>query len=193
MKVAILDYEAGNVQSLGFALNRLGVEAEVTDKHEVISSADKVIFPGVGHARHAMSKLKEHNLDTLIPSLKQPVLGICVGMQLMCTHTEEDNTLGLGIFDTVVKKFVVPHFKVPHMGWNNLSHFNSEIIPKSEREYAYFVHSYFAEINEHTSSRCTYGVQFSASLEKDNFHACQFHPEKSGKFGRLILQNFLNL
>lgn len=193
MKVALLDYEAGNVRSLTFALNRLGINPILTDKHEEILSADKVIFPGVGHAKFAMQNLQKHGLHTLIPSLIQPVLGVCVGMQLMCTSTEEENTQGLGIFEVEVKRFNIPQFKVPHMGWNKLSQVNSAIVPSEEESYAYFVHSYYAEMCADTSASTIYGVQFSASLEKDNFYACQFHPEKSSKLGANILQNFLAL
>jgi glutamine amidotransferase len=191
MKVAIIDYGSGNVFSVESAIKRLGGEAILTANQEVINSADKVIFPGVGHAKYAMEQLKSSNLDVLIPALKQPVLGICLGMQLMCDFTEEGNVNGLNIFkDIKVKKFEdVP--KIPHIGWNSLK--NGVGIFENCTSDVYFVHSYFVELNKFTSLETDYGQTFSAALQKDNFYACQFHPEKSGKVGETILSNFIKL
>lgn len=189
MKTAIIDYGSGNVFSVSAALKRLGVEPVITCDEEIIKSADSVIFPGVGHAKFAMQQIKEKQLDLLIPRLKQPVLGICLGMQLMCEWTEEGNVTGLGIFErTKVLRFTDAP-KVPHMGWNKLG-YGKSVVQDCESE-VYFVHSYFVEVNEYTTSVVEYGSRFSASMQKDNFFACQFHPEKSGKQGEQILANFL--
>ena len=191
--IAIIDYDAGNVKSVQNALKKLGFEAEITSDIETIKNADKVIFPGVGEASSAMKKLKERGLDTIIPNLKQPVLGICLGMQLMCNASEEGNTKALGIFDCEVKLFPNSDI-VPHMGWNNVSEMKGKLLENiSATDNFYFVHSYYAEIGENTSSVCDYITPFSATLEKDNFYAAQFHPEKSGDAGFKLLENFLNV
>jgi imidazole glycerol-phosphate synthase subunit HisH len=199
MRIAIIKYNAGNIESVYNALKRLGVEAEVTADPDKIKGADKVIFPGVGEASSTMEYLREHQLDELIVSLKQPVLGICLGLQLMCSSSEEGNTTCLGIFQEKVKLFV-PHqgeefvTKVPHMGWNSISDLRTGLFSENmENSYVYFVHSYFAGLGEHTAATCNYIVPFSAALKKDNFYATQFHPEKSGTTGAAILQNFINL
>lgn len=191
MKVAIIDYGSGNVFSVQSALNKLGVNPIITKEKKEIESADAVIFPGVGHAKFAMKQLQKTGLDELIPHLKQPVLGICLGMQLMCESTEEGDVKGLNIFDGVkVLKFKdVP--KVPHMGWNELS--GGKGIFQNLESDVYFVHSYYVESSPYTVSKTYYGSGFSSSLMKDNFYACQFHPEKSGKAGEEILKNFLAL
>jgi imidazole glycerol-phosphate synthase subunit HisH len=191
MKIALIKYNAGNIQSVIYALNRLGIEPLLTDNHDEIRSADKVIFPGVGEASSAMRSLKSQNLDQLIPTLKQPVLGICVGQQLLCRYSEENDTHCLGVFDLDVKRFPNEGQKVPQIGWNNLHTFKGKLFEGiSEESYVYFVHSYYSEVSEHTAAQATYGVPFSAGLEKDNFYAVQFHPEKSSKIGSKILQNF---
>lgn len=191
--IAIIKYNGGNVNSVQNALNRLGAESIITDDFELISKADKVIFPGVGEASSTMKSLKERGLDKLIPALKQPVLGICLGMQLMCKNNEEGNTLGMGIFDINVKKFPAKDI-VPHMGWNIISGLNSGLFSGVEEESdVYFVHSYYCELSENTTSVCDYILPFSASLQRDNFYAIQFHPEKSGKIGSQLLENFLKL
>lgn len=193
MKVAIVKYNAGNIRSVDFALKRLGVEASITDNHEVLSGADKVIFPGVGEASTTMKYLKERELDSLLRNLKQPVLGICLGLQLMCTASEEGDTECIGIFDLKVRKFE-PILKVPHMGWNSLNGIQGRLIPRElEGRYAYFVHSYFAPVCDQTSAVADYINPFSAALERDNFYATQFHPEKSGSVGEGILKSFLEL
>jgi len=193
MKVAIVKYNAGNIRSVDFALKRLGVEASITDNHEVLSGADKVIFPGVGEASTTMKYLKERELDSLLRNLKQPVLGICLGLQLMCTASEEGDTECIGIFDLKVRKFE-PILKVPHMGWNSLNGIQGRLIPRElEGRYAYFVHSYFAPVCDQTSAVADYINPFSAALERDNFYATQFHPEKSGRVGEGILKSFLEL
>lgn len=190
--IAIIDYDAGNVKSVQNALKKLGFEAVITSDVEMIKKAEKVIFPGVGEASSAMKKLKERGLDVLIPTLKQPVLGICLGMQLMCNFSEEGNTKALGIFDCEVKLFPNSDI-VPHMGWNNVLEINGKLLEKiKETDNFYFVHSYYATICENTSSVCDYITNFSATLEKDNFYAAQFHPEKSGDSGFKLLENFLN-
>ena len=191
--IAIIDYDAGNVKSVQNALKKLGFEAVITSNIETIKNADKVIFPGVGEASSAMKKLQERGLDAVIPNLKQPVLGICLGMQLMCNASEEGNTKALGIFDCEVKLFPNSDI-VPHMGWNNVSEMKGKLLENiSDTDNFYFVHSYYAEICENTSSVCDYITPFSATLEKDNFFAAQFHPEKSGDVGFKLLENFLNL
>lgn len=191
--IAIIKYNGGNVNSVQNALNRLNVDSVITDDPGQILNADKVIFPGVGEASSTMRLLKEKGLDKLIPTLKQPVLGICLGMQLMCKGNEEGNTEGLGIFDIKVKRFP-PLELVPHMGWNTVSEQNSGLFSGIEPEDdVYFVHSYYCELSEFTTSVCDYILPFSASLQKDNFYATQFHPEKSGSVGSKILTNFINL
>lgn len=191
--IAILKYNGGNVSSVQNALNRLGAESIITDDFDLIRKADKVIFPGVGEASSTMKILKEKGLDQLIPSLKQPVLGICLGMQLMCKSNEEGNTVGMGIFDCNVKKFP-PLDLVPHMGWNTVSDLKSSLFSEiPEEDDLYFVHSFYCELSENTTSVCDYILPFSASLQKDNFFATQFHPEKSGKVGNKILENFLKI
>lgn len=193
MSVVIINYNAGNVQSVTYALQRLGVEPVLSDDPEVIRSADKVIFPGVGEASTAMRFLKERRLDEVIKSLKQPVFGVCLGLQLMCKHSEENNTDCLGIFDVEVKKFE-PKLKVPQMGWNSLEKMNSPLFDGLQSEpYVYYVHSYYAELSEWTVAETEYVNRFSAALQKDNFYALQAHPEKSGKVGEKILENFLNI
>ncbi|MEZ7508154.1 imidazole glycerol phosphate synthase subunit HisH [Cloacibacterium sp. Arc13] len=191
--IAIIDYDAGNVKSVQNALKKLGFDAEITSDIETIKNAEKVIFPGVGEASSAMKKLQERGLDAVIPNLKQPVLGICLGMQLMCNSSEEGNTNALGIFDCEVKLFPNSDI-VPHMGWNNVSEIKGKLLKNiSETDNFYFVHSFYATICKNTSSVCDYITPFSATLEKDNFYAAQFHPEKSGDAGFKLLENFLNL
>lgn len=191
--IAIIKYNAGNVNSVQNALKRLNVQSIVTDDADLIRKADKVIFPGVGEASSTMKLLKEKGLDELIPTLKQPVLGICLGMQLMCKYSEEGNTKGLGIFDIEVKKFPANDV-VPHMGWNTLSDFTSDLFSGiTADDDVYFVHSFYCELSENTTSVCNYILPFSASLQKDNFYAVQFHPEKSGDVGSRLLENFLKL
>jgi glutamine amidotransferase len=193
MNVAIIKYNAGNIHSVRLALNRLGVEPIVSDNPEIIAQADKVIFPGVGEASSALDYLTKKKIVSLLPTLKQPVLGICLGLQLMCRHTEENNTPCLGIFNVDVKKFP-PRDKIPHMGWNTIFNFNSELFKDIKKNsYVYFVHSYFAQLDQNTSANTEYIVTFSSALQKDNFYAVQFHPEKSGKVGERILNNFLSL
>lgn len=199
MKVVIIKYNAGNIRSVDFALQRLGVSALITGDHDEIRSADRVIFPGVGEASTTMSYLKQHKLDTLICNLRQPVLGVCLGLQLMCSYSEENDTECLGIFPEKVKKFVLQpedstSFKVPHMGWNSISGLKTSLFNHtSEEEYFYFVHSYYATTGTYTAATCNYLVPFSAALQRDNFYATQFHPEKSGKTGVRIIENFINL
>lgn len=193
MKIAIIKYNAGNIMSVEFALKRIGVVCEVTDDFEKIKSADKVIFPGVGEASSTMAYLKNKKLDILIKNLKQPVLGICLGLQLMCKNSEEGETECLGIFREKVKLFE-PKLKVPHMGWNTLSKLKSELFsPELENQYVYFVHSYYAETGPDTIGLTEYIVPFSAALHTGNFFATQFHPEKSGEVGAKILKNFAEL
>lgn len=196
MKIAIVQYNAGNIQSVLYALERIGVAALVTDNAEQIQKADKVIFPGVGEASTAMQYLHERNLDSLIRSLKQPVLGICLGMQLMCAHSEENNTHCLGIFNNRVRYFVpeIANCKVPQMGWNNITQLKTNLFQDiPENSYAYFVHGYYAELSEDTIATTHYIKEYSSALQKDNFYGVQFHPEKSAAIGEQILQNFLNL
>ena len=193
MKTAIIDYGAGNVQSVLFALERLGFEGIVTNDWNTIKSADKVIFPGVGEASSAMKMLADSGLDVLIPTLKQPVLGICLGMQLMCKHSEEGNTNGLGIFDVNVVKFS-QEVKVPQMGWNTIYNLKSPLFDGiKENEFMYLVHSYYAPLSENTIANTNYELEYSTALQRDNFFGVQFHPEKSGVFGEQILKNFLQL
>ncbi|PKF76005.1 imidazole glycerol phosphate synthase subunit HisH [Chryseobacterium sp. PMSZPI] len=191
--IAIIKYNGGNVSSVQNALNRLNVDSIITDDPKQILKADKVIFPGVGEASSTMKLLKEKKLDVLIPTLQQPVLGICLGMQLMCKKNEEGNTEGMGIFDINVRKFPSEDI-VPHMGWNTVSNQNSSLFSGIEQEDdVYFVHSYYCELSDFTTSVCDYILPFSASLQKDNFYAVQFHPEKSGQVGNQLLKNFINL
>ena len=199
MNIVIIKYNAGNIESVNNALNRLGVNAEITANHDKIRNADKVIFPGVGEASTTMAYLRKQKLDKLIISLKQPVLGICLGLQLMCSHSEENDTECLGIFDEKVKRFIPNQgeefiTKVPHMGWNSIYNLKSELFSDvAEKEYVYFVHSYYAEKSEHTIATGNYINSFSAALHKDNFYATQFHPEKSGSVGAKILDHFLKI
>jgi len=201
MNIAIIKYNAGNVQSVLYVLQRLGIDAAVTDDHEEIMKADKIIFPGVGNAASAMQYLRKNNLDKLIISLKQPVLGICLGLQLMCKASEEGNTECIGIFDVDVKKFknlnkknqAVP-FKVPHMGWNNIYDLRSKLFRDvKENTYVYFVHSYYATLSQHTIATTDYILPFSAAIHRDNFYGVQFHSEKSAEAGVQIISNFLNI
>lgn len=195
MKTVIIKYNAGNVQSVMYALDRIGVDYLYTDDEAEIRSADKVIFPGVGEASTTMTYLREKGLDKIIPSLKQPVLGTCVGMQLMCRFSEENNTTCMGIFEVDVKRFpATPGIKVPHMGWNNITNYQSKLTQDLiDNAYVYFVHSYAAPVCEYTVATCDYINPFSAMLHKDNFYAAQFHCEISGDVGQKILENFLKL
>jgi len=194
MKVILLKYNAGNIQSVSYALERLGVDFEITDDVETIQAADKVIFPGVGEASTTMAYLKNNKLDQVIRDLKQPVLGICLGMQLMCKHSEENDTPCLGIFDEGVRKFQAStEFKVPHMGWNNLTLTDSWPEKTLENSSVYFVHSYYVPVNQFTTAVSDYIVPFSAAMKKDNFYAVQFHPEKSAQAGEQILKSFLEV
>lgn len=213
MKIVIVKYNAGNIQSVLYALERIGVAAIVTDDHAEIRSADKVIFPGVGEASTAMQYLKQRNLDSLIKSLTQPVFGICLGMQLMCAHSEENNTPCMGIFEEQVKRFNINEqaadinyitvsskqerqaaLKIPQIGWNTISHLSTGLFRHvSEDSYIYLVHSYYAALGEHTIARTNYIQSYSAALNKSNFYGVQFHPEKSAATGEQILKNFLNL
>lgn len=196
MKVAIIKYNAGNIYSVDHALKRLGINAVITADHQQLLSADKVIFPGVGEAASTMHYLKQTGLDNVIRSLRQPVLGICLGMQLLCTHSEEGDVHGLGIFDVNIKRFQPQdrHDKVPHMGWNTLKETRGKLFEGfGHEEFVYFVHSYYAPICMHTIAQTDYILPFSAALQKENFYATQFHPEKSGSIGERILQNFLNI
>ncbi len=197
---AIIKYNAGNIQSVLFALERLGAEAIWTDDPEVLRRADRVIFPGVGEASSAMHYLRERGLDDVIRSLQQPVLGICLGLQLFCRHSEEHNTDCLGIFDLAVRRFpaTLPNaaepLKVPHMGWNTLHDLHGPLFEQvAEEEFVYFVHSFYAEKSPAGVATTDYGVTFSSALQRDNFYAVQFHPEKSGEAGQRILQNFLRI
>ena len=194
MKTVIIKYNAGNIRSVLFALERIGVNAVVTDNPDEIRAADRVIFPGVGEASSAMQYLKERQLDTLICSLTQPVLGICLGMQLLCAHSEERDTSCLGIFDETVKRFPQTDLKVPQIGWNNLSELKSSIFEGvPENAYMYFVHGYYVGICDKTIAITDYTLKYSSALHKDNFYAVQFHPEKSGEVGQQILENFVRL
>ncbi|MEP6682734.1 MAG: imidazole glycerol phosphate synthase subunit HisH [Parafilimonas sp.] len=193
MKIVIIKYNAGNVCSVEFGLQRLGVNAVVTDNAEEILSADKIIFPGVGAAGFAMDYLRKKKLDALIKNCTQPFLGICLGMQLLCKYSEEDDTECIGVFDESVKKFE-GEIKVPQMGWNNIYDLQQPLFKGlNENEFVYFVHSYYVEKTEHTTATANYGLEYSAALQKNNFFAVQFHPEKSGKEGEKILKNFVEL
>jgi imidazole glycerol-phosphate synthase subunit HisH len=194
MKIAVVKYNAGNIQSLSFALERLGLDFKVTGDAEEIIKADKVIFPGVGEASTTMKYLREHKLDQVIKDLKQPVFGICLGMQLLCKHSEENNTTCLGIFDEDVKRFIPKNNeKVPHMGWNTLRVKDTWLDPALEDLHAYFVHSFYVPLSKYTSAETNYIIPFSSGLRKNNFYAVQFHPEKSAKAGELVLQSFLKI
>jgi glutamine amidotransferase len=196
MKLAIIKYNAGNIQSVLTALERLGVQGEVTDDKEKISTADKVIFPGVGEASSAMASLRQNGLDDVIKELKQPVLAICVGMQLLCKHSEENNTDCLGIVPVEVKKFVTgaETIKIPQVGWNTIYDLKSDLFRQvPENSYIYNVHSYYADNSEYTIARCHYGVEYAAAVKKDNFYGVQFHTEKSAENGDKIIKNFLEL
>ena len=193
MKLVILDYGVGNIKSIQFAFNRLGVTAVLSNDVEEIKAADKIIFPGVGEASSAMDKLRCAGLVDVIKQLKQPVLGICLGMQLMCNRTEEGQTKGLGIFNVAVKRFSTS-VKVPQMGWNTITNLKSRLFENiSNKEYMYLVHSYYVEENKNAIATTDYEFLYASAIQKDNFYGVQFHPEKSGKSGEKILQNFLNL
>lgn len=193
MNIVIIKYNAGNIGSVANALARIGIEARITDSHEEIKAAEKVIFPGVGEASTTMEYLRKTGLDSLIPGLRQPVLGICLGMQLMCKHSEEGDTPGLGIFGERVRKFGAG-LKVPHMGWNSIQAGPDKLLEGLiDPAYFYFVHSYYCETGPDTKAFCDYGIPFSAYLQRDNFYAVQFHPEKSGPLGSILLKNFINL
>ncbi len=193
MKVAVIDYNAGNTRSVFYALQRLGIETAFTDRAEEIRKSDKVIFPGVGEANSTMAYLKTKGLDLVIKSLTQPVLGICLGMQLLCKYSEENDTSCLGLIDVPVKRFnSVNGEKVPHMGWNKISDLNSNLFdPGLEGQFVYFVHSFFVPVCDFTIAQCDYINPFSAAIKKDNFYATQFHPEKSGPIGAEVLNQFL--
>jgi glutamine amidotransferase len=193
MKIVIINYGAGNIQSIMFAIERLGYKAVLSNNPDEIKAADKVIFPGVGEASYAMKMLQESGLDTLIPTLKQPVFGICLGMQLMCNYSEEGDTKGLGIFDVDVVKFS-SKVKVPQMGWNNIYNLKSDLFKGiAENEYMYLVHSFYAPLCAETIATTNYELEYSSALENENFYGTQFHPEKSGDIGEQILKNFLLL
>ncbi|KIO53111.1 imidazole glycerol phosphate synthase subunit HisH [Flavobacterium hibernum] len=193
MKIVIINYGAGNIQSIMFAIERLGFKAVLSNNPEEIQAADKVIFPGVGEASSAMKKLKESGLDSLIPTLKRPVLGICLGMQLMCKSSEEGNTKGLDIFDVDVVKFTAK-VKVPQMGWNQIYDLKSDLFKGiSENEFMYLVHSFYAPNCDEAIATTNYELEYASALKKDNFYGTQFHPEKSGAVGEKILENFLKM
>ncbi len=197
MKIVVIKYNAGNIQSVSFALKRAGISAVVTDSPEQIRIADKIIFPGVGEASSAMSYLREKKLDQLIVSLQQPVLGICLGMQLLCNYSEENNTRCLGIFKNVnIKRFkpVNSSYKVPQTGWNTIYNLKSSLFKGvNENSYCYFVHSYYAEQNPYTTATTEYGLPYASAIQKENFYGVQFHPEKSAEAGEKILKNFISL
>jgi imidazole glycerol-phosphate synthase subunit HisH len=192
MKLAVIKYNAGNIRSVAFALERLKVDFSITDNHEDIRSADKVIFPGVGEASTTMNYLRDKKLDQLIIHLKQPVLGICLGMQLLCKHSDENNTPCLGIFEQTVQLFEPTNKeKVPHMGWNSLTETKDWLPVELNNQFVYFVHSYYVPVNMHTSAITDYTIPFSSALRKDNFFAVQFHPEKSADVGEKVIKSFL--
>lgn len=195
MNTVIIQYNAGNIQSVLYALERIGIDAIVSSNVEIIKAADRVIFPGVGEASSAMAYLQQNHLDIVIKDLRQPVLGICLGMQLMCKHSEENDTKCLGIFPNEVKKFPSnAEWKVPQMGWNTITNLRSQLfyqIPESS--FCYFVHSFYAELGEYTISTTNYGFNYSSALQKDNFFGVQFHPEKSAQVGEQILKKFIEL
>lgn len=194
MKVVVIKYNAGNITSVDFAFKRIGIDVTISDDPNQISSADKVIFPGVGEASSAMRYLKEHNIDKLISTLKQPVLGICLGMQLMCDYSEEGETNCLGIFNKKVKHFGSKELKVPQIGWNNIFDLKSPLFKNvKEDSFVYFVHGYYAEFGENTIATTDYILKYSSALNKNNFFGTQFHPEKSGDVGEQILKNFIEL
>jgi len=194
MNLAIIKYNAGNIHSVISALERLGVKGEVTDDADKIKAADKVIFPGVGEASSAMKSLQQNNLDKVIKELKQPVLGICVGMQLLCEHSEENNTTCLGIVPVKVQKFQSSAIKVPQVGWNTIYDLRSPLFQNvKESSYIYNVHSYFAADSDYTIAKCNYGIEYAAAVQKDNFYGVQFHTEKSADTGDQIIKNFLEL
>lgn len=191
MNLVIIDYGVGNIKSIQFAFQRLGVEAKLSSNWEEIQRADKVIFPGVGEANYAMNQLKKTGLNQLIPSLKQPVLGICLGMQLMCKFSEEGHTKCLGIFDAEVKKFG-NELKVPQIAWNQIFNLQSDLMKNiAEKEFMYLVHSYYVPLHKQAIATTNYGIDYASALQKDNFYGVQFHPEKSGKIGEQLLKNFL--
>ncbi len=193
MKVAVIRYNAGNIRSVSFALERMKIDHIITDDAEQIATADKVIFPGVGEASSTMKYLKDHKLDQVIANLKQPVLGICLGMQLLCSYSEENQTTCLGVFKEEVKLFnPTNHQKVPHMGWNSLTQTSGWLAGDLRDQYFYFVHSFYVPLNDFTTAVCDYIQPFSAALKKDNFYAVQFHPEKSADVGEKVLFRFLN-
>ncbi|MHB9054723.1 MAG: imidazole glycerol phosphate synthase subunit HisH [Paludibacteraceae bacterium] len=194
MNIVIIKYNAGNIRSVDFALQRLGVQANITDNFDEIRTADRVIFPGVGEASSAMEYLKERKLDKLIVNLKQPVLGICLGMQLMCKESEENNTHCLGIFDLQVRRFPEEGLKIPQIGWNNIYSLSSPLftgIP--ENEFMYFVHGYYVEKSLQSIAVTNYILEYSSAIQKNNYYAVQFHPEKSGVMGQKVIENFLKI
>ena len=194
MKVAIVKYNAGNVESVKNALNRLEIDPIISDSPEILQTADKVIFPGVGEASTAMSYLRERKLDEVIKSLKQPVFGICLGMQLLCEYSEENSSNCLGILPYQVRQFSAEKLKVPQIGWNNIYNLKGKLFTHtSENSYAYFVHGFYVESGKETTANCQYGITYSAAVEYKNFYAVQFHPEKSGEVGAKILENFLKI
>lgn len=194
MKVIVIDYKAGNIQSVLFALNRIGVQAKLSSDTVEIKAADKLIFPGVGEASSAMKMLRQDHLDELIKELKQPVLGICLGMQLMTEYSEEGNTTCLGIFDTEVKRFASVEHKIPHVGWNTIGSLKGLLFENiMENEFMYFVHSFYVETNAREISSTDYVTPFCSAMQKDNFYAVQFHPERSGAAGERVLKNFIDL
>lgn len=194
--IVIVKYNGGNIRSVDDALRRLNVEAEITDVPEKILAADKVIFPGVGEASSAMAYLRERELDKVLKSITQPFLGICLGQQLMCAHSEEGDVECLGIFDAQVKKFQkgATGLKIPHMGWNSIRDLKGDLYKGvAENSYVYFVHSYYVEVVNDTVATCDYILPYTASVQRDNYYSCQFHPEKSADIGSRILQNFVEL